>query len=94
MRPPVLRRQSTDESVRRLYQELGEIRRAQASLYGDEALFDRRIAQIARPKVEHVRSIVPADGIWLDVGCATGELLVAATDAGWSVGESRRIPGR
>ncbi len=76
-----------------MYQELGEIRSAQAALYGDAALFDRRVAQITRPKVEHVRSIAPADGLWLDVGCATGELLTAASDAGWSVRGIEADPG-
>ena len=87
------RKQPTDENVRRLYQELGEIRSAQATLYGDEGLFDRRVAEIARPKVEHVRSLVPADGLWLDVGCATGELLTAAKGAGWRVRGIEADPG-
>jgi 2-polyprenyl-3-methyl-5-hydroxy-6-metoxy-1,4-benzoquinol methylase len=79
------RTQPTEEIVRRMYQELGEVRSAQATLYEDDALFDRRVAQIAGPKVEHVRSVVPVHGLWLDVGCATGEILTAARDAGWRV---------
>jgi len=74
-----------EEAMRGLYQEIGEVKSAQSTLYQNDALFDRRVAQVARPKVEHVRSVVPAQGTWLDIACATGEILSAARDAGWKV---------
>jgi len=55
----------------------------QARVYLDEALFQKRVAQIARPKVDFVNSIAAPPGLWIDIGCATGELLAAARDIGW-----------
>jgi 2-polyprenyl-3-methyl-5-hydroxy-6-metoxy-1,4-benzoquinol methylase len=85
--------QPTQEVMRRVYQEDGEVRRAQNALYMDDALFSRRVAHIARPKVEHVQSCVPGQGLWLDVGCASGEILSAAQDAGWRVQGIDADPG-
>lgn len=70
-------------TVRDLYSQDEDARAAQARVYVDNGLFLRRVEQIARPKVEHVRSIVAPGGKWIDVGCATGEILAAARDAGW-----------
>jgi 2-polyprenyl-3-methyl-5-hydroxy-6-metoxy-1,4-benzoquinol methylase len=85
--------QPPEEAMRRMYQEQGEVRSAQNALYMDDALYDRRVAQIAKPKVEHVKSLVPAHGLWLDVGCASGEILSAARDAGWRVRGIEADPG-
>ena len=57
--------------------------KGRARVYVDDELFLRRVDRIARPKVDHVRSIVAPGGKWIDVGCATGEILAAARDAGW-----------
>jgi 2-polyprenyl-3-methyl-5-hydroxy-6-metoxy-1,4-benzoquinol methylase len=72
-----------EETVRRIYAEDVDARRSQAISYVDDDLFQRRVEQIARPKVEYVRQTVPPGGRWVDVGCATGEILFAAQQAGW-----------
>lgn len=55
----------------------------QARVYLNEDLFQKRVARIARPKVEFVGGIVARRGLWVDIGCATGEVLAAAVEAGW-----------
>jgi cyclopropane fatty-acyl-phospholipid synthase-like methyltransferase len=63
-----------------------ETETVQHATYVREDLFKERVEQIAKPKVEHVRNIVsPRGGTWVDIGCATGEILIAARQAGWRV---------
>ena len=63
--------------------EEDERRCAQAAVYVDEELFRARIETIARPKAEFVASVVSERGVWVDVGCGTGELIAAAAELGW-----------
>lgn len=59
---------------------------SQAKIYLDDTLFARRIEMIGRPKVDFVTEVIGSTaGEWLDIGCGTGEVLVAARDAGWHV---------
>lgn len=73
----------TDEMVRQIYAEDEAARAGQAAVYVDEDLFAKRVERIARPKIEHVRQSVEPSGTWVDIGCATGEILTAASQAGW-----------
>jgi Methyltransferase domain len=56
----------------------------QTPIYVGEEVFRRRIEQIARPKADFCREHVAPPGIWFDVGCATGELLSAARELGFT----------
>lgn len=71
-------------AVHDLYSADKEGRAAQAKIYVDDTLFAKRVEQIAKPKVSFVAEVVPPTGVWFDVGCATGEMLAAARDAGWT----------
>lgn len=82
-----------DQALRAIYSEEGEGRAAQAKVYLDDDLFARRVAQIATPKVDHVASFVPPTGKWIDIGCATGEILTAARAAGWETLGFETDPG-
>jgi len=73
-----------DESaVAALYSTEGDRRCAQGAIYVDEEHFRVRVERIARPKAEFVASVAGEPGSWVDIGCATGELLVAAQSLGW-----------
>ena len=67
------------ETIAQLYQ--GET--PQAQVYLGEELFQRRVEQIARPKVAFCREHIQPEGEWFDVGCGTGELLSVVREAGW-----------
>ena len=72
-----------EAAVAALYSAEGARRCSQSAIYLDEELFQTRVDRIARPKAEFVASVVNGRGIWVDVGCATGELLSAAQALGW-----------
>ena len=72
-----------EAAVAGLYSTEGDRRCAQGAIYVDEELFRARVERIARPKVEFVASVVGERGTWVDIGCATGELLAAAQSLGW-----------
>lgn len=73
------------EAVTKLYTGSEEERCCHATAYLDEELFQRRVRNIAIPKVEFVSGVVQPGGLWVDIGCATGEIMTAAQVAGWSV---------
>jgi hypothetical protein len=56
----------------------------QPMVYADPEMFRRRVEQIARPKAEFCREHVLPPGDWFDVGCATGELLQAVRELGFT----------
>src|SRR3989344_8118868 len=70
--------------VKKLYSG-GEGGSIQKLVYLDEELFLKRIEQIALPKIEHCNSIIKEKGLWIDIGCGTGEILTAAQQTGWEV---------
>ncbi|MFA5149996.1 MAG: methyltransferase domain-containing protein [Candidatus Omnitrophota bacterium] len=72
-------------AVNRLYAGKKGERCPQDSVYAHETIFNKRIKCITRPKVDFVKSILKPGGIWVDIGCGTGELLIAAREAGWQV---------
>lgn len=69
----------TPEAIAALYQGGS----AQSEVYVGEALFQRRVEQIARPKAEFCREHIAPRGAWFDVGCGTGELLSVVRGLGW-----------
>ncbi len=46
-------------------------------------VFDKRVKQISTPKVEFCNEIIKEKGLWIDIGCGAGELLVSAKNSGW-----------
>lgn len=75
----------SDEALAALYSDQAGEHSAQGMIYIDEELYERRIGQIAEPKVEFCSEVIAAEGLWVDVGCGTGELLAAASKKGWDV---------
>jgi len=55
----------------------------QHSIYLNNELFDKRLQNIALPKVQYLNSVINAAGTWIDVGCGTGEILQAASSIGY-----------
>ena len=70
-------------AVAGLYSASDGRRSAQGDVYVVEELFRTRVEQIALPKARHVASVVRERGVWVDIGCGTGEMLMAARDLGW-----------
>jgi 2-polyprenyl-3-methyl-5-hydroxy-6-metoxy-1,4-benzoquinol methylase len=68
-----------------LYSGRAKERCIQNLVYLDESIFNQRIGQIARPKVEFINNILAGRGLWVDVGCGAGEILIAAKETGWRV---------
>lgn len=54
-------------------------------IYTSGDAFERRVAQISRPKAEFCLEHIPGPGCWLDVGCHAGELIYALRALGWEV---------
>ncbi len=46
-------------------------------------LYLTRVRDISLPKVEHVTRCLGKKGVWVDIGCGSGELLYAARKRGW-----------
>jgi len=73
------------DAIKAMYSADMARRTPQAAVYATDELFARRVAAIAIPKVAHIREVVgDASGRWVDIGCATGEILTAAGAAGWT----------
>lgn len=71
------------DSIKELY--LGEENRnLQHEVYLSEKLFDKRVKQIANPKVQWILENVGEKGIWVDIGCGTGEILYSARGLGYT----------
>lgn len=56
---------------------------AQHSIYLNNELFNKRLQNIALPKVQYVNSVINGAGTWVDIGCGTGEILYAASRIGY-----------
>jgi len=79
-----LKEAPSPEVMNALYSARGsELKSVHMSIYGDPHVAGIRIELIAKPKVEFVTGHIGHVGTWLDVGCGTGEILVAARDQGW-----------
>lgn len=55
------------------------------SLYLNDDLFNKRVDKIAYPKVEWIFEKTLKEGYWIDIGCGTGEVLLAAKRLGYKV---------
>ena len=74
----------TSEAMNALYSaRTSELKSVHMSIYADPRVAEVRIELIARPKVAFVTKRVDRVGTWVDIGCGTGEILVAAKDQGW-----------
>lgn len=72
-------------AVQCLYQGSSDSSSIQKLIYIDEDIFQNRVKQIALPKIEYCNNLISGKGLWVDVGCGTGELLTAAKKTGWKV---------
>ncbi len=75
-------------AVENLYASDSELKSAQSKIYLDDSLYLKRVENIARPKVSFVHDVMDVlkekqIGKWVDIGSGAGEILFAATDAGW-----------
>jgi len=79
------------QSARALYDGVSSVRSLQGQVYLDPNVFEERLGTIARPKVEFVCEALShwgfkkGGGLWVDIGCGVGEVLVAAREAGFRV---------
>lgn len=72
------------DDVRELY--LGnENKNLQHIVYLSEELFNKRISQITDPKVQWILEETKNNGLWIDIGCGTGEILFSAKKKGCDV---------
>lgn len=70
-------------AVKKLYS--GDGGSVQEFTYLDDELFSKRVEQVALPKIEYCNGVIGKErGLWVDVGCGTGELLTAAKKTGWT----------
>lgn len=76
---------ASEEALAALYSQPAGEQSPQRTVYVNDELFETRVRQIAEPKVEFCRDVIPAGGLWVDVGCGTGELLTAVRESGWRV---------
>lgn len=73
-----------EDNVKELY--IGtENKKLQHNVYLSEDLFDKRLEQIAAPKVQWVLDEIKTNGMWIDIGCGTGEILYSAKKIGYDV---------
>lgn len=79
MQPPI-----DLKAVRHLYSG-NKKSSAQDKIYINENIFKKRIKQIATPKIEYCNNIIKKRGLWIDIGCGVGEMLIAAKKTGWKV---------
>lgn len=74
-----------EQDVKKLYGG-GENKNLQHTVYLNEELYNKRVKQIAEPKVQWISSkIKKRKGFWIDIGCGTGEILSAAKNLGYEV---------
>lgn len=73
-------------SIAQLYVGDSELHCCQSIAYNDST-FNKRLDFITRPKVAFVREHISPDtsSVWFDIGCAFGEMLIAARELGWRV---------
>jgi 2-polyprenyl-3-methyl-5-hydroxy-6-metoxy-1,4-benzoquinol methylase len=73
-----------------LYSGQSENKCVQDKIYLVPGIFEKRLNAIAYPKVDYVIETLAAtarklSGRWIDIGCGTGEVIVAAQKRGWNV---------
>jgi SAM-dependent methyltransferase len=73
-----------------LYDSCSPLKSVQSKIYLCDDLFEKRKSSIAAPKVAFITEIYKEikgeiSGKWVDIGSGAGEILAAATDAGWEV---------
>jgi SAM-dependent methyltransferase len=67
-------------AIEALYQSHDSVQR---QVYVGEQQFADRARRIARPKLDFCLESIPPGGVWMDVGCGTGELLSLVGDHGF-----------
>ncbi|MFO7256976.1 MAG: methyltransferase domain-containing protein [Bacteroidota bacterium] len=79
------KRPPTEDSVALLYNEdkEGNVLSGQAEIYIQKELYDKRVNDIAAPKVAFVAESLKPGGKWVDIGAGVGDLVLAARKNGW-----------
>ena len=73
-----------EDNVKELYSGNGN-KNLQHMVYLNEELFNKRVEQIAKPKVQWVLDKTKKHGLWIDIGCGTGEILFSAKEMGYGI---------
>jgi 2-polyprenyl-3-methyl-5-hydroxy-6-metoxy-1,4-benzoquinol methylase len=61
----------------------GKIKAVQAEIYARKELYDKRVKNIALPKLKFITKRIRPGGKWIDIGAGVGEIIKAATLLGW-----------
>lgn len=71
------------DKIKNLYSGEGTEQTSQKAIYMSDEYFEKRIEMISFPKAKWASDFFNEKGLWVDVGCATGELLTSAKRLGW-----------
>lgn len=80
------KRPPTADALAQLYtaDKEGNVLSGQSEIYIQKELYDKRVNDIAMPKVEFVAEFVTTGGKWIDIGAGVGDLVLAAQKKGWN----------
>ena len=78
---------ASQEKIEEFYSSTKDIKSAQAKVYIDKEIFNKRVNLIAIPKVNFVNDNIKHDEekkTWVDIGAGVGELVYASKKNGWN----------
>lgn len=80
-----------NDAVANLYNEGSPAgsKSVQSKIYLNDELFNRRVNAIAQPKIDFLTTVLAHKQVfsrekWIDIGSGAGEILLAASNAGWN----------